>query len=82
MAILTENSQQTTCNVVIQGGDGRSTTAGTASSIRPGRGWTVSVDVLESSALTDENRAEVAEKLAEYLTQEAHKAAGLSIPVK
>ena len=40
------------------------------------------MDVLESSALTDENRAEVAEKLAEYLTQEAHKAAGLSIPVK
>ena len=68
---------------MIQGADGRSTTAVTAaSSIRPGRGWTVSVDVLESSALTDENRAEVAEKLAEYLTQEAHKAAGLSIPVK
>ena len=41
----------------------------------------INVDVLEATAITEENRAELAAAIAEYIGDELRKAAALGVPV-
>ena len=60
MAVIRDNSQQTTANVMIVQGDGERKTVATASChIRPGKGMSINVDILDDAATASENVADV-----------------------
>lgn len=81
MAVIRDNSQQTTANVAIVQNGERKTVATASCHIRPGRGMSINVDILDDAACAGEAAAEVAETIAAYIGEEVAKAARLGIPV-
>jgi hypothetical protein len=82
MAVVRDNSQQTTANVMIVQGDGERKTVATASChIRPGKGMSINVDILDDAATAAENVADVTATIAAYIGEEVAKAVQLGIPV-
>ncbi len=82
MAIIRDDSQQTTASMAVTTESGERRQAASASChIRPGKGMSINVDVLEATAITEENRAELAAAIAEYIGDELRKAAALGVPV-
>ena len=81
MAVIRDNSQQTTANVMIVQGDGERKTVATASChIRPGKGMSINVDILDDAATAAENVADVTGTIAAYIGEEVAKAVQLGIP--
>ena len=82
MAVIRDDSQQTTANVSVVGEGGeRKQVVSASCHIRPNRGASINVDVLDAAAITDANRAEVCSAVAEYISEELAKAAALGVPV-
>ncbi len=82
MAIIRNDSQQTTANISVTREDGERVQAVSASChIRPGKSMSINVDVLDAAAITDANRDEVGSAVAQYITEELAKAATLGVPV-
>lgn len=82
MAVIRDNSQQTTANVMIVQGDGERKTVATASChIRPSKGMSINVDILDDAATAAENVADVTATIAAYIGEEVAKAVQLGIPV-
>lgn len=82
MAIIRDDSQQTTASLSVTTDSGERRQAVIVNChIRPGKGLSVNVDVLETDAVTDANRAELAAAVASYLGDELRKAAALGVPV-
>jgi len=75
------DSQQTTCVAMAEINGERRQVASATCSIRPGRGMTFSVDVVEGLATTDEDMDRVADQFSAYLQTELGKARNLYIPV-
>ena len=80
MAVIRDNSQQTTANVAIAQDGERKTVATASCHICPGRGMSINVDILDGAACAGA-AAEVAETIAAYIGEEVAKAARLGIPV-
>ena len=82
MSIERSDSQQTSLSAVAYVGGERRQVASASCSIRPGKGMTISVDLLDGADQLDQaDQAEIAQMYAEYLAREIRKAAGLGIPV-
>lgn len=82
MAVVRDDSQQTTANIgIVDEGGNRRTVASVTCQIRPSRGMTISLDVLDEAATNAANRAEVASIVATYMAEEIAKAAALGVPV-
>ncbi len=82
MAVIRNDSQQTTANISVTREDGERVQAVSASChIRPGRSVSINVDVLDTAAITDDNRAEIGAAVTQYITEEMAKAATLGVPV-
>ena len=75
------DSQQTSCSAsaIIDGERRQVATA--ACGIRPGRGLTLSVDLVAGVRASEEDLAEVGELFAGYIREELKKAAGLGVPL-
>lgn len=82
MAIIRDDSQQTTASmsVTMENGERRQAVV-VSCHIRPGRGMSITVDVQDTAAITEDNRAELSAAIAEYIGDELHKAAELGVPV-
>lgn len=82
MAVIRNDSQQTTANISVTREDGERVQAVSASChIRPGRSVSINVDTLDAAVITDANRDEVSVAVAQYITEELAKAATLGVPV-
>lgn len=82
MAVIRNDSQQTTANISVTREDGERVQAVSASChIRPGRSVSINVDTLDAAVITDANRDEVSAAVAQYITEELAKAATLGVPV-
>ncbi len=82
MAIIRSDSQQTTANISVTREDGERVQAVSASChIRPGKGMSINVDVLDTATITEANRDEVGAAVAQYIAEEITKAATLGVPV-
>lgn len=81
MAVVRDNTQATTANAVVVDDEGNRATAATVSChIRPNKGMSFSIDILDST-LASANIAEVTEMVKTYLQEEIAKASALGIPV-
>lgn len=81
MAVVRDNAQATTANAVVVDDEGNRATAATVSChIRPNKGMSLNIDVLDA-ALTQANTAEVTEMVKAYIQEEIAKASALGIPV-
>lgn len=83
MAVVRDNSQQTTANMNVVESDGSRKTAVCASChIRPGRGMTITLDLMEEAgSISAENMEAVRQNVADYMAEEITKAAALGVPV-
>ena len=81
MAIERSESQQTTCNATAVIDGERKQVASATCSIRPGKGLTFSIDVMEDSGLSDDDKKAMADMFGEYLMAELKKARGLDLPI-
>lgn len=82
MAIIRSDSQQTMASFSLTRGDGERTQAVSASChIRPGKGMSINVDVLDGATITDEVREELCAAVADYIAEETAKADALGVPV-
>ena len=83
MAVIRDDSQQTTANITVVGDDGTRTTVVCASChIRPGKGMTITLDVMDDATnVSAENMAAVRASIAAYMGEEIQKAAALGVPV-
>jgi hypothetical protein len=82
MAVVRDDSQQTTANVNIVDSDGnRRTVASATCHIRPGKGVTFSMEVLDDAAISAANIDDVRGTVAAYMAEEITKAAALGLPV-
>ena len=82
MAVLRDDSQQTTANINVVDGDGnRKSVASATCHIRPNKGMTISVDVQDEAATNAANFTDVSETIAAYLAEEITKAAALGVPI-
>ena len=82
MAVIRNDSQQTTASISVTREDGEHVQAVSASChIRPGKSMSINVDVLDSAAITDDNRADISAAVAQYIAEETAKADTLGVPV-
>lgn len=82
MSIKRTDSQQTTCNATLVTDEGERRQAASATcSIRPGRGLSFSIDVMDGVEITDDDKKAVADMFGEYLMAELKKARDLDIPI-
>ena len=83
MAVIRDDSQQTTANITVVGDDGTRTTVVCAfCHIRPGKGMTITLDVMDDATdVSAENMAAVRASIATYIGDEIQKAAALGVPV-
>lgn len=82
MSIKRSDSQQTTCIATLVSEEGERRQAASATcSIRPGKGLTFSIDVMEDSGLSDDDKKAMADMFGEYLMAELKKARGLDLPI-
>lgn len=82
MAVIRDDSQQTTANVNLVDSTGNQRTIASATChIRPGKGMTISVDVQDSLATSVDNLADVQATITAYMAAEITKAAALGVPV-
>ncbi len=81
--IIRDDSQQTTTIISVMETDGTRRAAVCVScNIRPGKGMSISAEVVDGSAVSGEHLAEVMDAVAECLGNEIAKAAALGVPVK
>ena len=81
MPVIRDDSQQTTAHVAVVNDGERLQAVSASCHIRPGKSVSINVDVLDASAITEANRAEVCRVVAVYITDELAKAAALGVPV-
>ena len=82
MAVVRDNSQQTTASVNVVDSDGtRKTVASATCHIRPNKGMSINVDILDDAASATDNAEDVRAIIAAYIAEEIAKAAALGIPV-
>lgn len=83
MAVIRDDSQQTTANITVVDDDGtRKTVACASCHIRPGKGMTFTLDAMDEAAGVDEeSMAAVRASIAAYMGEEIQKAAALGVPV-
>ena len=83
MAVIRDDSQQTTANITVIGDDRiRKTVACASCNIRPGKGMTFTLDVMDDATdISDENMKAVRASIAAYMGEEIQKAATLDVPV-
>ena len=82
MSIKRTDSQQTTCTATLVTDEGERRQAASATcSIRPGRGLSFSIDVMDGVEITDDDKKAVADMFGEYLMAELKKARDLDIPI-
>ena len=82
MAIIRDDSQQTTASISIINENGeRKQVVSASCHIRPGKGASINVDVLDEAAITDANRLEVCGAVAQYIREGLARAAEQGVPV-
>ena len=83
MAVIRDDSQQTTANITIVDDDGtRKTVACASCHIWQGKGMTFTLDAMDDAAGVDEeSMAAVRASIAAYMGEEIQKAAALGVPV-
>lgn len=75
------DSMQTTCNATATVNGEKRQVASATCTIRPGRGFTFTVDLVPGPDLTLDDKAEIADMYASFLEGQISKAAALGIPV-
>lgn len=82
MNIIRDDTQQTSAHLSVATPDGERKQAVSATChINPGKSMSISVDVLDAAAITDDARAELSAAVADYIGDELRKAAQLGVPV-
>ena len=82
MTIIRDDSQQTTASLSVTTENGeRRQVASANCHIRPGKGVSINVDVLDGTLITNENRAELCAAITQYISEELAKATALGVPV-
>ncbi len=76
------DSQQTPCAVMLEINGERRQAGSATCSIRPGRGLTFSIDLIEGLEIPDDDMAEMAGMFGGYLMDELNKAKALGIPIE
>ncbi len=82
MAIIMDNSQQTSLTLYAEGANGaRAPAVSAMCSIRPGKSVTINVDVNDAAALETAGIEAARTAIGQYIAQELGKAAALGLPV-
>lgn len=82
MSIIINASNSNSLNLsVLDGSGARRNAVSVGCHIRPDSGMSISVDIQDKAAITDDNRAEIAEAVSAFIRQEMARAAENGIPV-
>lgn len=82
MSIIINASNSNSLNLSVLDGSGvRRNAVSVGCHIRPDAGMSISVDIQDKTAITDDNRAEIAEAVTAFIHQELARAADNGIPV-
>lgn len=81
MAVYRDDSQQTSCNIMVSGDDGVLKCVATATCfLRPGKTLAFNVDVLDADAMAA-NLTQVEQVIQGYMAEEYAKAQASGVPV-